>query len=228
MENRQELNSNNELDNIILEKNSSSLKNKRIILSVATLAVVLIVVVVIMNKITTNDENSLPKPILPPKNDVEVVESEDTLFKPVDVVEEESVDNLDKIAQKLKEESLLEDKFVDEDIVVIDEPVPTHQEKIINKPVQKELPKKVEEKKSVTHKDVYYIQVGSFSRYEPNKQFLKSITILGYKYEYKKVQANGKTLNKVLIGPFNSERDARSNLPKIRKNVVSGAFLTKG
>lgn len=229
MENKQDLNSNNELDNIILDKSSSSLKNKKIILSVATLAVVLIVVVVIMNKITTNDENALPKPILPPKNDVSVVENDDTLFKPVDVIEEESGDNLDKIAQKLKEESLLEDKFVnEEDIVVIDEPVPTHKEKIVNNPVRKVAPKKVEEKKSVAPRNFFFIQVGSFSRYEPNKKFLKSITKLGYKYEYKKVRANGKTLNKVLVGPFKSEKEARENLPKIRKYVVSGAFLTKG
>lgn len=224
MENKQDLNSNNELDNIILDKSSSSLKNKKIILSVATLAVVLIVVIVIMNKITSSDENALPKPVLPPKNEVAADENDDTLFKPVDVVKEDSEDKLDKIAQKLKEESIAEDNFVDDDdVVVVDEPVPTYKEKIIDKPA-----KKIEKKKSVAGKNNYFIQVGSFSRYEPNKKFLNSITKLGYKYRYKKVQVNGKTLNKVLVGPFKNEKEARKNLPKIRKDVVSGAFLTKG
>ena len=231
MENSQEHSTNNELDNIILDRGSSSLKNKKIILSVATLAVVLIVVIVIMNKMGSSSENALPKPILPPQNDVEVVESDEALFKPVEVVEEESSDNLDRIAQKLKEESLLEDKFVDEDIVVIDEPVPTKQKIIENreekKPAVKQpVVKKEQSQKSVA--DAYYIQVGSFSRYEPNKKFLHSITKLGYKYSYKKVQANGKTLNKVLVGPFKSEKEARKNLIKVRKHIVSGAFLVKG
>jgi len=73
----------------------------------------------------------------------------------------------------------------------------------------------------------YYVQVGSFSKYEPNKKFLKSITDRGFNYKYYKVNVNSQVLNKILIGPFRSEKDARVALKTIRKHIEAGAFLTK-
>jgi len=73
----------------------------------------------------------------------------------------------------------------------------------------------------------YYIQVGSFSKYEPNKKFLDSILSQGYKYKYHKVQQSGKMLTKVLVGPFPNESEARSALRTIRSKIEAGAFLTK-
>ncbi|MEJ2373476.1 MAG: SPOR domain-containing protein, partial [Sulfurimonas sp.] len=73
----------------------------------------------------------------------------------------------------------------------------------------------------------YYIQVGSFTKYEPNKKFLNSITKLGYKYRYHKVQVNSKTLNKVLVGPFTTEKEARDARRILRSKVEPGAFLVK-
>jgi len=230
-----DINQNNELGDIILDKKSNS-KNKKIILAVATLAVVLIIVVVVMNKISTSaDDTKVQAPVLPPEPQ-EQSDTQDSIFKPVKVVKNSDDDNLNKIAEKLKKESLLEDKLDvsdDDGVVVIDEPVPTHQENIQNRVKQepkkasvKKVVKQQHPKKHVAHKR-YYIQVGSFSRYEPNKRFLNKITKLGLNYTYKKVTTHGRTLNKVLIGPFKNEKDARAHLPKVRKNVVSGAFLIK-
>ena len=94
----------------------------------------------------------------------------------------------------------------------------------------------VEAKKTVTTKapsakstvDVsYYIQVGSFSKYEPNKKFLQSITDLGYNYKYHKVTKDSKTLNKVLVGPFSTTTEAKDARRVLRAKVEPGAFLTK-
>lgn len=73
----------------------------------------------------------------------------------------------------------------------------------------------------------YYIQVGSFAKYAPSKTFLDKIANRGYTYTFHKVTRNGRTLNKVLVGPFKTQSAAREALPVIKRNVESGAFLTK-
>jgi DedD protein len=73
----------------------------------------------------------------------------------------------------------------------------------------------------------YYIQVGSFATYAPSKTFLDKIAERGYTYTFHKVTRSGKTLTKVLVGPFKTQASAREALPVIRKSVESGAFLTK-
>ena len=62
-------------------------------------------------------------------------------------------------------------------------------------------------------------------KYEPNKKFLKSITNNGFSYRYHKTTRHHKTLNKVLIGPFGSKKEARHALKTIRKSIERGAFI---
>jgi len=212
---------NNELNDIILNKGNGSSSNKKIILAVATLGVVLIIVIMLMNTINSNDGENLPKPVPLPapqsiaQKTVEDTPKEEALFEEVEVVQEKNIDenNLDQIAKKLKEESMAEKAS---------EPVPEPEP--IAKPVVKQTPKPVAaaSKPKTTGKE-YYVQVGSFSKYKPNKKFLNSITSKGFKYEYHKVG----TLNKVLIGPFTDEKEARSALRTIRSSIEAGAFLTR-
>jgi len=223
----------NELNDIILDKNGSSNKNKKVIFAAATFGVVLIAVVLIMSSISSNDTQNLPQANLPEVEDTNYLAEESTnedttdpLFEEVEVIEEDTNndDNLDMIAQKLKQESqkksnMIQDMEEEEEVVVIDKPKPTvkHEPKKVVKQV-------VKKEKATPH---YYVQVGSFSKYEPNKKFLKSITDNGFKYKYHKVNVNSKTINKILIGPFKSEKDARVALKTIRKKIEAGAFLTK-
>ncbi len=213
----------NELNDIILNKGSSSAGNKKIILAVATLGVVLIIVVMLMNTLTSNGTDNLPQAVLPPQPQKEVkTQNDEPLFEDVTVVQESAPEStsLDEIAQKLKEESSKENLQTVE------------QESVKAAP---ETPKVVETKTVVTKPKAvaaassgeYYIQVGSFAKYEPNKKFLDSILNLGYKYKFHKVTVNSKTLNKVLVGPFNNEAEAREALIPVRKSVEAGAFLTK-
>lgn len=218
----------NELNDIILNKGGTVNNNKKIILSVATLGVILIIVVMLMSSLTSSGTDNLPQAVLPPEPKVKTQTSpiDEPLFEEVEVIEENSASNdkLDQITQKLKQESQQEVEKVEEiktpEVVVIATQKPQPKPEVkkpapVIKPVQK----------STTPK--HYIQVGSFSKYAPNKKFLNSITNQGYKYKYHKTTKNSKTLNKVLVGPFKNEREARIALRNVRKNIESGAFLTK-
>ncbi|NPA59520.1 MAG: SPOR domain-containing protein [Epsilonproteobacteria bacterium] len=219
----------NELNDIILNKGDSTNGKKKILLAVATLGVVLIIVIVLMSKLTPDAQTNLPQPNPLPqqKADTQPTFDEEPLFEEIDVIEEDSQDsdNLDEIAQRLKQESLEKTE---------PKPKPKKQ-KIIQKPKPKPKPKKhiykkPAPKKKVIHKKTtasnvgrYYIQVGSFSIYKPNKKFLNSITMRGYNYKFHKVGE----LNKVLVGPFKTETEARSALRVVKSKIEHGAFLTK-
>ena len=216
------MNDKNELNDIILNKGGSANSNKKIILAVATLGVILIIVVMLMNSLSSNGTDNLPQAALPPEPKAQVIAEEDNepLFEEVEVIEEESNSdaNLDEIAQKLKEESMQEE----EEVIVV-----------APKPVKKVAPKKVTPKKVTapvaksTSGIAYYIQVGSFSKYEPNKKFLKSITNLGFDYKFHKITKNSKTFNKVIVGPFSTSKAAKDARRVLRAKVEPGAFLVK-
>lgn len=211
-----------ELNDIILNKGTSSNGNKKIILAVATLGIILIIVVMLMNTLTSNGTNNLPQAVLPPEpaKKINSPVEEEPLFEDVEVVQESpsASSNLDKIAQKLKEES--QQESTKEPEVVKPEP------KVQPAPKREAPKKEVKHNVASTH-GKYYVQVGSFSKYAPNKNFLKSITDKGFSYKYHKVTSNSKTINKVLVGPFGSEKEARRALRVIRSSIEPGAFLTK-
>ena len=210
----------NELNDIILNRGGSANSNKKIILAVATLGVILIIVVMLMNSLSSNGTDNLPQAALPPEPKAQVIEKEtdEPLFEEVEVIQEDSNSdtNLDEIAKKLKKESMQEEEV----IVVTPKPV----KKVVPKPVAKKV---VAPATKSTSGIAYYIQVGSFSKYKPNKKFLKSITNLGFNYKYHKVTKNSKTFNKVLVGPFNTSKAAKDARRVLRAKVEPGAFLVK-
>ncbi|MDD2356374.1 MAG: SPOR domain-containing protein [Thiovulaceae bacterium] len=112
----------NELNDIILNRGSDSMgSSKKIALAVGVLAVILIVVVMIMKTSVSSSTDNLPqaqqapKTNLPPEPPVPQANNDQQgnapLFKPVEIVQENKKgdDDLDKIAQKLKQESLSKD-----------------------------------------------------------------------------------------------------------------------
>jgi len=217
----------NELSDIVLNKGGSSNSNKKIILAIATLGVVLIVVVMLMNSINSKGTSNLPQAVLPPEPKAQVASEnaleKEPLFEDVPVVQEKQQEdtNLDHIAKKLKQES------AETQVETIEEPVKStpvvqKQKRVVKAKVS---PKKVKKtpQKVATFEHAYFVQVGSFSKYRPNKKFLNSITRLGYKYSYHKV----KNINKVLVGPFNTRKEANKAKAVLRSKVVRGAFLVK-
>ncbi len=214
----------NELNDIILNKGGSASNNKKIILAVATLGIILIVVIMLMNTLASKGTDNLPQAVLPPEPKTKVTQelTEEPLFEEIEVVEEQAPNNddLDKIAQRLKKESLAtQENTSKEKAPAVSVKTPVQAKNVEKKTVQKQKPT------PAVH--AYYVQVGSFSKYEPNKKFLKSITDKGYSYKYHKVTVNSKILNKVLVGPFPSEKEARSALRTIRSSIEPGAFLVK-
>jgi len=215
----------NELSDIVLNKNSATGSNKKIVLAVATLGIVLIIVIMLMNSMNSSSTENLPQAVLPPKPQKEVMQEsvqEEPLFEEVEVMEDDNSDDadLDKIAQKLKQES--------QEIEEVAEVAPiVHKKKVIKKTHPKATYKKHVTQTKVSQKATsavkYYIQVGSFSRYEPNKKFLSSIKRLGYNYTYHKVG----NLNKVLVGPFKTRDAANKAKKRLRAKVEPGAFLVK-
>jgi len=217
----------NELSDIVLNKNSTSGSNKKIVLAVATLGIVLIIVVMLMNSMNSNSTENLPQAVLPPKPQKEVTQEnvqEDPLFEEVEVIEDESTTDaeLDKIAQKLKQESQIETPK--------SAPVkktPVKKVPVVKKKTVTKVSPTYTTKKKVSHTATssikYYIQVGSFSKYEPNKKFLQKIKSLGFPYTYHKVG----TLNKVLVGPFKTREEANNAKKVLRTKVEPGAFLVK-
>jgi DedD protein len=221
------MNEKNELSDIVLNKSNSSSSNKKIILAIATLGVVLIIVVMVMNSMNSGTKDNLPQAVLPPKPQTEVAQDTNTdepLFEDVQVMQDDASSDadLDQIAQKLKQESNVEQK--------ISTPEPEKVAPVVTKKVTKKVAVTTSHpkvKKAVTKVSSatgsYYIQVGSFSRYEPNKKFLKSIKDLGFDYKYHKVGS----LNKVLVGPFPTAQKANSAKRVIRSKIEPGAFLVK-
>ncbi len=218
----------NELNDIILNRGGNSSGSKKVVMAIATLAIILIIVVVIMNRLNSDTDN-LPQAVLPPEPAPAAtgIVKEDPLFEPVEVIKEEAPaeDNLDRIAKKLKEESLKEEQTVA--AAPQEEPAAVEPQQPAAEPVAKPAPAPATPAPKPVATGRYYIQVGSFTRYAPNARFLRKITDSGYSYTYHKVTRNGSTINKVLIGPFGSDQEARSALPSVRKNIEAGAFVTK-
>lgn len=77
--------------------------------------------------------------------------------------------------------------------------------------------------KSAETGGTYYIQVGSFSK-EPNKALFDRINASGLKY----TTVPSGTSTKVMIGPFQGEKAARDVLGTVKRNIESGAYITKG
>ena len=252
----------NELNDIILNKNSKNNSTKKILLTIATFAIILIVVVIIMNQVSGKKESTLPRApqmsevvveevIQEPE--VEVVEESTPIIEMEDAVEEvtTSKSTVTPPDGKAETERIVESVFEEPEIISEPDYTTTTQQKTVSKsvsekPVQKAEPKQVlktepvrpsgkydPKSKRIVKTETpagsgeYYIQVGSFATYAPSKTFLDKIANRGYTYTFHKVTRSGKTLNKVLVGPFKTQSAAREALPVIRRSVESGAFLTK-
>lgn len=252
----------NELNDIILNKNSKNNSTKKILLTIATFAIILIVVVIIMNQVSGKKESVLPRApqmsevvveevIQEPE--VEVAEESTPIIEMEDAVEEvtTSESTVTPPDGKAETERIVESVFEEPEIISEPDYTTTAQQKTVSKsvsaePVQKAEPKQVlkpepirpsgkydPKSKRIVKTETpavsgeYYIQVGSFATYAPSKTFLDKIANRGYTYTFHKVTRSGKTLNKVLVGPFKTQSAAREALPIIRRSVESGAFLIK-
>ncbi|MGA9047120.1 SPOR domain-containing protein [Sulfuricurvum sp.] len=108
-------------------------------------------------------------------------------------------------------------------------PVTAPVQKTAEKPVAKTVEKTSKESaakpvaKTAETGGTYYIQVGSFSK-EPNKALFDRLNASGLKY----TTIPSGTSTKVMVGPFQGEKAARDVLGTVKRNIESGAYITKG
>ncbi len=95
-----------------------------------------------------------------------------------------------------------------------------------------EVPKMDEKERAVAaplHRSAYYIQVAAaFKTHLQNdcKHYLHQITDAGLPYRIKKTTLKGKPVELLLVGPYRSRKEAKTDLPKLRK-IDKGAFIKK-
>ncbi len=106
----EEMEEKNELNDIILNKGGSGNGSKKLLLAIAALTLILIIVLVIMSSLKNDEVQKSPQAILPPEPSAPTEVISDPLFEPVEVIQEGNgsigEQNLDQVAQKIKEESL--------------------------------------------------------------------------------------------------------------------------
>ncbi len=79
----------------------------------------------------------------------------------------------------------------------------------------------------VNAKGSYYIQVGAFLKYDPDRSFLQKIKQAGFSYIIKEFHINGKRVKRVYVGPFSSRQEAKRYLAKVQAKINKNAFVTK-
>lgn len=90
-------------------------------------------------------------------------------------------------------------------------------------------PKKGEERvvKEESSGNEFYIQVAATSK-DPSDKFTSTIQENGYKHKTVKTEVNGKTFNKVLVGPFKSKEQAKKEVEDVKEKLeLEKAYIIK-
>ena len=72
-----------------------------------------------------------------------------------------------------------------------------------------------------------YVQIGYFDSKKNVDSLTGKASAAGFKTITKQAQVNGKEVTKILVGPFSSDSEAKSELAKVRQQVKGDAFLVK-
>lgn len=230
---------NNELNDIILNRNEKNGSRKKMLIGIGALAIVAIVIVIIMGRMSDTSPAQLPQPVLPTEQQPQA-SSAQTTAPALEAHSDTAQQRLDAVAEKVTSESVQKPVPMEKsDVVIIDErketavsaaassstPSSAARSRVSEQaPPATTLPMTGTEKSAPLPGDVY-IQVGSFSRYQPDARFLDGIKKSGYSYTLYRVAVKGKIQNKVLVGPFSDRNDARAHLSDIRRKIERGAFI---
>lgn len=71
----------------------------------------------------------------------------------------------------------------------------------------------------------FFVQIGAFSK-RPNDTYLQNISKNGFSYKIVQDNVNGKTFNKLLIGPYNTRAAAQSDVSSIKSRLnIQNTFI---
>jgi DedD protein len=233
----------NELDDLILQGAKPS-GVKRMLLAAAILLLVLIIIILVTKSLVETDQKPQSSIVLPPEPATQPAEPKEPLFEEVPIEEAQPAPTpVEKIIRKAKEqERQLAQPVqpVQQEEVAPAKPAKTSR-KTVSTPRKKSEPTKQAKAKPAPSKRAaktttpstkaskgsYYIQVGAFFKYPPDKKFLRSIEAEGYGYTIIEGVKNGVKYKKVLVGPYPSRKAAKSDLARIKRRINQNAYIFK-
>jgi len=220
---------NNELDNLIIQTEKPS-GLKKLLLAAAILLLVLIIIILVTKSLVQPEEKPQSSIILPPEPTVQTQPpAKEPRFEEVPIEEEKPApEHVKQVIEKAKGEQPVAEQTKAETPAAEKEPVV---EEVTEKPVAPaktvtEKPKPKPKPKPVAASGRYFIQVGAFFRYPPNKKFLRSIESEGLHYVIVEGTRAGKPYKKVLIGPYPTKTAAKADLGRVKKRINQNAYIT--
>ncbi len=250
-----EMEEKSELNNIVIddEQEEKIQSSKKILLISAAAIVLFLIVIVAVYSLNQGDEEENTSPVaveqgLQPAekadNIIEAQKAEEPKFEQVPIKDETPANGEDKFEKIVKEiKAKQQNAEVAEPANL--PPPPTEEPKaepvkevlsqtapVVEKkeesPVKKLIKETAEPKGEVSSvPSGYYIQVGSFAKFTPNKKFLTTIKENGYEYHILKTELNGKNIQRVLIGPFKDRDSAKKANVKVKEDINKDAFIKK-
>ncbi len=221
-----------ELDNLIIKSQKPS-GLKKILLAAAILLLVLILIILVTKSLIEDENRPSSSVILPPEPVTQPSEpTKEPLFEQVPIEEENgSEKRIEEAIEKLKQSAPKEAQHGENAAV---KPVERAAEP---EPTKEAAPQKTQTKAAgVAAKEQepnpaaasgkYFIQVGAFFRYPPDKRFLDSIKKESLNYIIVEGTKNGTTYKKVLIGPYRSRSAAKKDLDRVKKRINQNAYIT--
>lgn len=235
----------NELSDIILDKKDNKLTNiKKILMVIAGLIIIFLIAIVIMKAFNTDKKKNEYDLLLPPEPKATKKSNNEEFFKQVPIIQEDNdkQKNFDEMVKKLKEKETQKTKEENQTKTTKSEPA---QAKEVAQKIIKEAPKQVTQVKKTPIKKVakqttapvqktskslkasrgIYIQIGATAQVNPDKKFLKKISAGNYEYKLHRVNVKGKTVTKILIGPYSTLSKAKANIKDVKLNINKNAFI---
>ncbi len=71
----------------------------------------------------------------------------------------------------------------------------------------------------------FYVQAGSFSSQDKANDMKARLALMGIDAKIKSQQQDGKMINRIIIGPFDSEADAENTMAQLKDNEVSATLV---
>ncbi|WP_201353589.1 SPOR domain-containing protein [Hydrogenimonas urashimensis] len=224
---------NNELDNLIIQTEKPS-GLKKLLLAAALLLLVLIIIILVTKSLIQPEEKPHASIILPPEPAVESKPAaKEPLFEEVPIEEEKpGKEPVEKVIENVKSQQPAKEEQAEKTAPA---PAPAEEEATVEEQKPREVApppaKPVAEKpesapKTAAPKGKYFIQVGAFFRYPPNKKFLKSIENEGLHYLIVEGKRASRPYKKVLVGPYPTKAAARADLERVKKRINQNAYIT--
>lgn len=216
----------------LLNLNNNNKNPKKILIYIAIFFLIFVIGVIVYAVIQGNSTSkNQSESVIPPQV------KEEPLFKQIPIEKE---NNTSSIKTETNNSQSITNYKKDVNVTKINESKNIEK---VKQPIeiQTQNTKKISQlkpKKTKTHivskkiESKYYIQVAALMKYtKPNKKFLELIKKYGYNYTFYTtvINRNGKKIvvHKILVGPFNSKKEAKKQLLRVKKYITQNAFIFK-